>query len=274
MTRFRLAIPVLAVLLVGIGIWLWLTRGQESTDDAQIEAHVVQIAARVGGTVEAVPVKDNQKVEAGATLVQIDPRDFEIAVQKAAAQLADAEASAKAAQSNVTVTATGATSNVASAMGGVSQSKAASEEAERGIEAAREFLAALRAARPRLGADARLHLRFECYNLDAVEEVVSWIEAGLPGQRHAVIGGGDAIGEELPVRLQQGRHRREMHARPRHELALESVAMKVDDARQHEIAAGIDRRSGGLRRDRRDAAVRDADAAGPDGAVRMQQTGA
>jgi len=142
MTRFRLAIPVLAVLLVGIGIWLWLTRGQESTDDAQIEAHVVQIAARVGGTVEAVPVKDNQKVEAGATLVQIDPRDFEIAVQKAAAQLADAEASAKAAQSNVTVTATGATSNVASAMGGVSQSKAASEEAERGIEAARGQLEA------------------------------------------------------------------------------------------------------------------------------------
>ena len=48
----------------------------------------------------------------------------------------------------------------------------------RGIEAAREFLAALSAVRPRLGADARLHLRFECFNLDAVEEVVSWIEAG------------------------------------------------------------------------------------------------
>jgi alpha-D-ribose 1-methylphosphonate 5-triphosphate diphosphatase len=48
----------------------------------------------------------------------------------------------------------------------------------RGIEAAREFLAALIAARPRLGADARLHLRFECSNLDAVEEVLSWIETG------------------------------------------------------------------------------------------------
>ncbi len=48
----------------------------------------------------------------------------------------------------------------------------------RGIEAAREFLAALSAARPLLGADARLHLRFECLNVDAVEEVVSWIEAG------------------------------------------------------------------------------------------------
>src|SRR6516164_9732922 len=45
----------------------------------------------------------------------------------------------------------------------------------RSIDAAREFLAALSVARPRLGADARLHLRFECFNLEAVEEVVSWI---------------------------------------------------------------------------------------------------
>jgi alpha-D-ribose 1-methylphosphonate 5-triphosphate diphosphatase len=48
----------------------------------------------------------------------------------------------------------------------------------RGIEAAREFLAALSAARPRLGADTRLHLRFECATLDAVEQIASWIEAG------------------------------------------------------------------------------------------------
>jgi len=144
MTRLRLLIPVLAVVLVGLGIWLWLTRGEESTDDAQTEAHVVQIAARVGGTVQAVPVKDNQTVDSGATLVQIDPRDYEIAVQKAAAELADAEASAKAAQSNVAVTSTSATSNVTNATGGVSQSRAAIEEAERGIDAGRGQLDAAR----------------------------------------------------------------------------------------------------------------------------------
>ena len=144
MSRLRILVPVLAVLLVGIGIWLWLTRGQESTDDAQTEAHVVQISARVGGTVHAVPVKDNQTVESGATLVQIDPRDYEIAVQRATAELADAEASAKAAQSTVAVTSTTATSNVTTASGGVSQSRAAIEEAERGIDAARGQLEAAR----------------------------------------------------------------------------------------------------------------------------------
>jgi membrane fusion protein, multidrug efflux system len=142
--RLRILIPVLFVVLVGIGAWLWLTRGQESTDDAQTEAHVIQISARVGGTVHAVPVKDNQTVESGATLVQIDPRDYEIAVQRATAELADAEASAKAAQSNVAVTSTSATSNVTTATGGVNQSRAAIEEAERGIDGARGQLEAAR----------------------------------------------------------------------------------------------------------------------------------
>jgi hypothetical protein len=92
-------------------------------------------------------------------------------------------------------------------------------------------------------------------------------QAGLPGQGQDVIGRGDAIGQQLPIRLQQRRHRREMHARPRHELALEGVAMKVDDARQNEIAAGIDRHSGHLCRDCCDSAIHDRDAAGPDAAV-------
>jgi membrane fusion protein, multidrug efflux system len=144
MARLRILIPVLLVILLAIGVWLWVTRGQESTDDAQTEAHVVQISARVGGTVLAVPVKDNQTVDARATLVQIDPRDYEIAVQRAAAELADAEASAKAARTNVAVTSTSATSNVTTATGGVSQSHAAIEETERGVDAARGQLEAAR----------------------------------------------------------------------------------------------------------------------------------
>jgi len=144
MARLRLLIPVLLVVLVGIGVWLWLTRGRESTDDAQTEAHVVPISARVGGTVAAVPVKDNQTVESGATLVAIDPRDYEIAVDRAKAELADAEAAAKAAAATVGVTATSATSNVTTASGGVSQSQAAIEEAERAIDGARGQLEAAR----------------------------------------------------------------------------------------------------------------------------------
>jgi membrane fusion protein (multidrug efflux system) len=144
MSRLRIIIPIVLVIVIGVGAWLWLTAGRETTDDAQTEAHVVQISARVGGTVTGVAVKDNQTVEAGATLVEIDPRDYQIAVDRAKAEVADAEASAKAAAASVSVTSTSATSNVANASGGVSQSRAAIDEAERGIEGARGQLEAAR----------------------------------------------------------------------------------------------------------------------------------
>jgi membrane fusion protein (multidrug efflux system) len=159
MSRLRLLIPVAVVIAAAVGVWFWVTAGRESTDDAQTDAHVVQISARVGGTITGVHVKDNQTVDAGATLVQIDPRDYQIAVDRVNADLADAEASAKAAQSNVSVTSTSATSNVTTATGAVSQSRAGVEEAERGIEAAKARLDAARSGVRQAQANATRAVR-------------------------------------------------------------------------------------------------------------------
>jgi membrane fusion protein, multidrug efflux system len=136
-TRFRVIAAAVVLLVAGVGVWWWLTRGQESTDDAQVDAHVTQIAARVGGTLLNVPVHDNQQVEAGTVLVQIDPRDYEVAVAKARAELADAEASATAAQSNVPITATSASSGVSTAQGSVEQAQSVVQASEKEVEAAR-----------------------------------------------------------------------------------------------------------------------------------------
>ena len=154
MARFRILIPVALVIVIGIGVWLWMTAGRESTDDAQTEAHVIQISARVGGTVTDVLVKDNQTAESGATLVSIDPRDYQIAVDRAKAELADAEAAAKAAQSAVGVTSTSATSNVTNATGGIAQSRAGVDEAEKGIEGAKARLDAMRSSVRQVEANA------------------------------------------------------------------------------------------------------------------------
>ncbi len=59
-------------------------------------------------------------------------------------------------------------------------------------------------------------------------------QSRLPGQGQTVIGGGDAVGEQLPVSLDEGRDGGKMHAGARHELALEGVAVKIDDAGQDE----------------------------------------
>jgi membrane fusion protein (multidrug efflux system) len=139
--RFQALIGVVLVVIIAIGVWLWRTAGQETTDDAQIDAHVAQISARVGGTVMRVPVKDNQSAEAGATLVEIDPRDYQIAVDKARAELADAEAAAKAARSNVPITSTAAAGGIASAQGSIDMARASIQEAEKTVEGARARLA-------------------------------------------------------------------------------------------------------------------------------------
>jgi membrane fusion protein (multidrug efflux system) len=135
--RVRLIIGAILLLALGAGAWAWSTSGRESTDDAQMDAHVSQIAARVGGTVTKVAVDDNQIVDAGALLVQLDPGDYQVAVDKARAELADAEANAVAAQSSVPITSTTAASNVTTARGGITQAQSGVAASEKEIEAAR-----------------------------------------------------------------------------------------------------------------------------------------
>lgn len=138
--RVRVIGLVVLVLVIAGGAYSWLTRGQESTDDAQVEAHVTPVAAQVGGSVLNVSVADNQQVEAGADLVVIDPRDFEIALRRAEASLADARAEAAAAHATGQITSTTATSNVSTALGGVSQAESVISEAEHGIAVSRARL--------------------------------------------------------------------------------------------------------------------------------------
>src|SRR5262245_18842139 len=140
--RYQAIIGIVILIAVATGVWLYATAGRETTDDAQVDAHVAQISARVNGTVKRVLVKDNQSADANATLVEIDPRDYQIAVDRAKADLADAEAAAQAAAANVPVASTNAAGNVTSAQTSIEQAEAGISEAEKGVEAARARLAA------------------------------------------------------------------------------------------------------------------------------------
>ena len=145
--RFRVLVGVALLLIVAAGAWWWMSQGHESTDDAQVDAHVTQIASRVGGTVLHVAVNDNQVVDAGTVLAEVDPRDYQVAVDKARAELADAEAGAIAAQSNVPITSTSTESGVSAAQGAVDQLRSAVETASKEVDMAR---VRIRAAESRL----------------------------------------------------------------------------------------------------------------------------
>src|SRR6202007_2238953 len=85
----NLLIGVIALVIVVAGIFVWrYLGGYESTDDAQVDVHLYPVSSRVAGYVTKVNVDDNQYVQKGAVLVEIDPKDFELAVEQANASLA------------------------------------------------------------------------------------------------------------------------------------------------------------------------------------------
>jgi len=102
--RLGLVIGAVLVVLVG-GFFLWRHfTSYESTDDAQVDVHLYPVSARISGYVIKVNVNDNQYVEKGTVLVEIDPRDYQVAVDKARADVANAEATAQSLNITVPIT--------------------------------------------------------------------------------------------------------------------------------------------------------------------------
>jgi len=127
--KWILLFALIAAVAIGVYVWHYYSI-RESTDDAQIEAHIGPVSSRVPGTVVKVNFEDNQYVDAGAVLVQLDPTDYEIALQRAKAELSDAEAAARAAQTGVPITSTTTTSQL-------STSEANLNAAQKEVDAAR-----------------------------------------------------------------------------------------------------------------------------------------
>jgi len=112
--KWILLVVLVLVFVAGYAVWHHYAI-RESTDDAQIDGHIAPISARVSGTVLKVNVDDNQYVQAGAVLVQLDPTDYANAVERARAELQDAEAAARAARTGVPVTSTSTSSQLRTA---------------------------------------------------------------------------------------------------------------------------------------------------------------
>ncbi len=137
---------VLAAVVAALGLYLYATRNQESTDDAQVEADVVPVAPRVGGAILRVDVADNQRVKAGQVLVEIDPADYDAKLKQAEADyaLAQAQAAGAVAQEQIVE---------ASAHGGFSAAEAALSGSSVGVGSAEASVDASKAAVARAAAD-------------------------------------------------------------------------------------------------------------------------
>jgi membrane fusion protein (multidrug efflux system) len=134
-------IVVILILLVG-GFFAWrYFSSYESTDDAQVDGHLMPVSARISGYISKVNVDDNQYVHKGDVLVEIDPRDYEVAADQARADVATAQATARSLGIDIPVTSISTTSQVSTSEADVQNAEAGIGVAEQQLDAARAQLA-------------------------------------------------------------------------------------------------------------------------------------
>jgi membrane fusion protein (multidrug efflux system) len=147
---------VLGVVIIGAAagflVWRYLNT-YEDTDDAQVDGHINNVSARISGYVLKVNVDDNQFVEKGAVLVEIDPRDYQVALERAKAELADAQATAQAMNLNVPVETIGTTTQVSSSEADLQAAQAGVAAAQGQLNSAQAQLQQAEANNARAQAD-------------------------------------------------------------------------------------------------------------------------
>ncbi len=126
---------VLVLAVSGFFLWRYLNT-YESTDDAEVDGHIDAVSARISGHIIDVEAEDEKYVKAGDVLVQIDPKDYQVALAKAEADLADAEAALKTSQINIPITSTTTASQLKSASSSRGDATAFLLGAERQLSAA------------------------------------------------------------------------------------------------------------------------------------------
>ncbi|HXB62820.1 MAG TPA: biotin/lipoyl-binding protein, partial [Acidobacteriaceae bacterium] len=129
-------IGVVALLVVTGALFYWHSTYYEDTDDAQVDGDIYQVSSRVNGQVLQVYVEDNQQVVAGQPLAEMDPKDYQVAVDQAQADLASAEADYEQAKVNVPITDVNVATNVGTSSLSASQSGKQVEAAKARVEEA------------------------------------------------------------------------------------------------------------------------------------------
>ena len=145
----------LGVLAVGAFLVWRHYAGFVTTDDAQIEGYLHPISTRIPGYITRVTVDDTQYVSKGTVLVQIDPTDYQVAVELAKAQLAQAQAEATAALGGVPITSVSTLSQVHSAEADVQGSQAGVLASEKKFQQAEARLAQVEANNVKVQDDLR-----------------------------------------------------------------------------------------------------------------------
>jgi membrane fusion protein, multidrug efflux system len=139
--RFRgVKIVIFLIVLVGVAIggyrlWNYLD-SYESTDDAEIDGDIYAVTSRIAGTVKGVYVEDNTQVKAGQLLVELDPRDYEVALDQAKSSLSESRTLVAVARPNVPITSVSTQTTLSTSANDIAEARASLAAAQRNYESA------------------------------------------------------------------------------------------------------------------------------------------
>jgi membrane fusion protein (multidrug efflux system) len=125
------AVVLLLGTIFGIRYWLY-ARSHESTDDAFIDGHIIQLSPKVSGYVAKIYVADNQQVKEGDLIAELDARDYEVKLQQAKAALDAGLAKENEAKTNVSLTRATSSATVQQAQAAVRKSRTEVESSRAG----------------------------------------------------------------------------------------------------------------------------------------------
>jgi membrane fusion protein (multidrug efflux system) len=165
--RKFIVIAVIILLVIGAGIFYWRSTFTEDTDDAQVDGDLYQVSSRVTGQVIKVYVEDNQKVDVGQIIAEIDPKDYQVALEQAQANLASAQAADIQAEVTVPITSVNVNTSVDTTSSDVLNSTAAVDQARKQEQAAEARVVAAKANA------LKSHLDVERYTPLVQKDVIS-----------------------------------------------------------------------------------------------------
>ena len=229
------------------GLFYWLhTRDFESTDDAQVEMHLDPISPRVDGTIVKVYVENNQSVKAGDPLVDLDPRDFQVALDQVTAALGQARSQVTAQQPNVPITQVESATNISTSEAELANSDAAVAAAQHDRDAAAARLAEAEANNSKAQSDlARYKIlianeEVSQQEFDQVDAAAKAQAANVAANRSAVESASRVV-DQRKAQVEQARTRLAQYRQnaPR-QLAMRQAAVQSQQANEQSAKAQLE----------------------------------
>jgi membrane fusion protein (multidrug efflux system) len=250
--RWLLALAVLVVLAAGIYFWIEYYRNRVSTDDAQVDGHIVPVASKVYGMVSEVLVDDNQTVHSGDVILRIDDRDYQVKVDQAEAALRLAESQSKAAGMGVSLTRETTSSGTTNAEASLAAADAEYQRAKMSYElsATSDLAAAQAEVASRIASNQKAQA--DLARMQPLNE-----KAEISRQQY------DAYQAAAQVAESELKISRENLARAEKDTDIKHSAMLAAEARVEQARAGLEESRANLKR----SDISAADAASAEAAV-------